>query len=160
MSYLIAEDYTNLRCDVLQQGTATAAAGQSFTFTSPATFQTDISTTSNTITLQSGSSYYLEASLMSTHNATSSVTYVRFSFHDGTSYIGQNCEMTMNPNFSSGTRIGRRVCSALILDSEITGTKTITVKIQALTGSSWDFNASNFPSWTGQPSIRVLQLPS
>jgi len=160
MSYLIAEDFTDLRVDFLHQGTATAAAGQPVGFTSPASFNTDIATSSPNITLFSGSSYYLEASLLCTASSTPSNEKISFRFYNvtGASYIGQSCEMTMNPNFSANFRIGRRVCSALVLDSDISTSMIVQVRIEAITGSGWSF--TGFPSWAGQPTIRILQLPS
>ena len=158
MSYLIAEDVTDLRVDFLHQATATASAGSAISFTSPASFNTDVSTTSNTITLNSGSSYYVEASILS--SATSSSAAVSLRFHNFTSYIGQSCEMTMKPDFGSGARVGRRVCSALILDSEISTSLDIQLRIEAISGSGWSFTTSGFPSWAGRATIRILQLPS
>ena len=159
MSYLIAEDFTDLRVDFLHQGTATASAGSPFTLVSPASFNTNITTTSNTITLYSGSSYYLEGSpLCST--STGSSALIRYGFYDiisGT-YIGQNAEMTMLPDFSSSARLGRRVCSALVLDSDISTSMIVQLRIIAISSTGWAF--SGFPTWAGQPTIRVLQLPS
>lgn len=160
MSYLLAEDFTDLRIDFLHQGTATASAGSPFALTSPASFNTDISTTSNSITLYSGSSYYLEASPLCTATFTTSNELIRFRFYDvtGGAYIGQNGEMTMNPNYDANLRLGRRVCSALVLDSDISVSMTVQLRIEAITGSGWAF--TGFPTWAGQPTIRVLQLPS
>lgn len=160
MSYLIAEDFTDLRVDFLHQGTVTASAGSAFALTSPASFNTDISTSSNSITLNSGSSYYLEASPLCAASATTSNELIRFRWYNvtGSTYIGQNGEMTMNPNFSSNFRIGRRVCSALVLDSQITTAMIVQLRIEAITGSGWSF--TGFASWAGEPTIRVLQLPS
>lgn len=160
MSYLIAEDFTDLRVDFLHHGTATASAGSAFALISPVSFNTDISTSSDSITLNSGSSYYLEASPLCLASATSSNELIRFRWYNvtGSAYIGQNGEMTMNPSFSANSRVGRRVCSALVLDSEITTSMVVQLRIEAITGSGWAF--TGFPSWAGEPTIRVLQLPS
>lgn len=162
MSYLIAEDFTDLRVDFLHQGTATPSAGSAVDLISPASFNTDISTTSNSIVLNSGSTYYLEASPLCTASSTTANELIRFRFYDVTNnaWIGQNAEMTMNPNFSSNFRLGRRVCSALVLDSSIEAGKSIDVqlRIEAITGSGWSF--AGFPTWAGEPTIRVLQIPT
>lgn len=157
MSHLIAENYTGLRVDFLNQANY---SGGVFSFSLPSIYNTDITATTTTFTLYSGSSYYLEASVLgSTNNQNGAVSWQFYSDTDST-FIGSNASFNVLGGFSGAPRMGRKSCSALVLDTDISVSKVISLRTTSLTGSGWTFNVAGFPAHVGYPSIRVWQLPS
>lgn len=160
MSHLIAENLTDLRVDFLNQDNY---SGGVFSFFSPASLNTDITTTSTSITLYSGSSYYVECSLFAqTTNKNGAVVWQFYSDTDST-FIGQSAHTNLVTHFGTAARVGRHVSSALILDSDISTSKTISVRTVSLTGTGWLFSMAGLAShinFVGYPTLRVMQLPS
>lgn len=155
MSYLITEYRAPLKVDFINQ---LDRSGNFITFTLPSSYNTDITATSNTFTLYSGSSYYLEASVRADNNNQNGAVDFQFYSSTDAALIGQGAQMNFSNGYAGVARIGRRVCSALVLDSDISTSKTI--QLQALTtGTGWTFSVP-FGSWTGYPTIRIIQLPS
>ena len=164
MSYLIAEDSSDLRVDFLEVDNANLSTNI-FSFISPANFNTNIQTSTTNITLFSGSSYYLECSpFLQTSNQNGAITW---QFYDETNatFIGQNAYLNLVTNTGAAPRVGRRVCSALIVDSDIEAGKSIDVgvRIVSITGTNWVFDPKTLPSHiqhVGWPTVRIMQLPS
>lgn len=155
MSYLITEYRAPLKVDFINQ---LNRSGNFITFTLPSSYNTNITATSNSFTLYSGSSYYLEASVRADNPSQNGA--VNFQFYSSTdaALIGQGAQMNFASGLAGVARVGRRVCSALVLDSSISTSKTI--QLQALvTSTNWTFSVP-FGSWTGYPTIRIIQLPS
>lgn len=156
MSYLITEYRAPLKVDFLNQANRDGTGY--ITFTLPTSYNTDITASSSDFTLYSGSSYYLEASVRADNlDRNGAVDFQFYSQTDGVT-IGQDAQMNFNNGFAGVARIGRRVCSALVLDSDISTSKVIKLRAN-ITGSNWSFSVP-FPSWTGYPTIRIIQLPS
>lgn len=164
MSYLIAEDLTDLRIDFLEVDNGNLSTTM-FSFISPSAFNTDIQTTATNITLYSGSSYYLECSpFVQTTHQNGAITW---QFYDETNstFIGQNAYINLATNIGAAARIGRRVCSALVLNSDIEAGKSIDVgvRIVSITGSGWLLDPKGVPGFiqhVGWPTVRIMQLPS
>lgn len=160
MSHLIAENYTDLRVDFLSTD---GKSGDTILLGSPASFNTDITATSSSITLYSGSSYYLESAIYaSSGNKNGAVVWQLYSNTDS-SYIGQSAHSNVATNFGAAPRVGRYACSALVLDSDINVSKTISVRVVSLTGTGWSFDPASVPWYInhiGWPTLRVMQLPS
>lgn len=164
MTYLIAEDSLDLRIDFLEVDNANLSTNI-FSFISPTTFNTNIQTTATNITLFSGSSYYLECSpFLQTSDQNGAITW---QFYDETNstFIGQNAYVNLAGNIAAAPRIGRRVCSALIVDSDIEAGKSIDVgvRVVSITGTNWLLDPKALPSYVqhvGWPTVRIMQLPS
>ena len=164
MSYLIAEDSLDLKIDFLEVDDANLSTNI-FSFISPSSFNTNIQTSTTSITLQSGSSYYLECSpFVQTASMNGAITW---QFYDETNsaFIGQNAYVNLVGNIGAASRIGRRVCSALVLDSDIDAGQSIDVgvRIVNITGTNWLLNPKNLSSaiqHVGWPTVRIMQLSS
>lgn len=157
MSHLIAENYTDLRIDFLNQANY---SGGLFTFSLPSTYNTDITATTTSFTLYSGSSYYLEASVLgSTNNQNGAVSWQFYSDTDS-NFIGSDASFNVLGGFSGVPRMGRKSCSALVLDADISVTKVISLRTSSLTGTGWTFNVAGFSAHVGYPTIRIMQLPT
>lgn len=162
MSYLLTEDsHIGLKVDVL---TPYSLSGSSWLLDTPTTFNTDISVSGSTITLYSGSSYYIEAAVAARCAGGSGT--MTWQLYDATasSLIGQDAYFSIG-NWGDRARVGRKVAKSLILDSEINVSKDVQVQRTSLTGSSWQYNVTigvglNSTNYIGYPSVRIWQLPS
>lgn len=163
MSYLLTEDsHVGLEADIL---TPYSLSGSSWLLDTPATFNTDISVSGSTITLYSGSSYYIEASVTGACFGGSGTMTWQLYNATASSLIGQDAYFSMG-NWGDRARVGRKVAKALILDSDINTSMDIQVQQTSLTGSSWSFTVTlgvgidNRYTHQGYPSVRIWQLPS
>lgn len=157
MTYNIELDKAPLKVDFLNQ---VNLSGTSIVFGLPSTYNTDITATTTTFTLYSGSSYYLEARISATNfNQNGAITWQFYSDTDS-AFLGSNTTTNFaNGGVAGAARVGRRVASALILDSDISTNKTLRVHA-TVTGSGWIFNEYLSLSHIGRPTIMVMQLPS
>lgn len=165
MSYLITPSFCSLKVDFLTPYNLNASGV--FLLRAPASFDTDISATTGgtQITLYSGSSYYIEASVSALNGGRNGTA--TFQLYDATNaqYVGRDTFYNMNVSQGTAPRVSRKVASALILDSEISGSLNIEMRRTSQTGTGWDYfvyedvGLVNLP-YTGYPSIRVWQLPS
>lgn len=156
MSYLAGNIHTDIRADLL---TPNGVVSNNWQLTGPSSLNTDITVGTSTITLYSGSSYYLEANV-SARNANRN-GYIIWQFHDGAGYVGQ--EGMHGLGGASVYRKGRGVARALILDSDITVSLSLTLRLKTVTGSGWQYAWTDPPwsfNWSGYPSIQVWQLPT
>lgn len=161
MSYLIAEDYTPLKVDIV---TPYNVSGSDWLLSAPTALQTNIAVSSTTITLYSGASYYIEASVAAL--CTSGNGTLTWQLYDATNgaLIGQDAFFSIG-NWGDRPRVGRKVAKALILDSEIAGSKDVRVRLTSAVGTGWSYSVTlgvglNGLSYGGYPSIRIWQLPT
>ena len=166
MSYLVSEEsYLPIKVDLLTPYNIDSNA--KFLLRAPTILLTDISCTTgnNYFTLYSGSSYYIEASVQPRNvNRNGAMSWQLRDATNGV-YVGADAHLNFASSYGAVSRIGRRVCTALILDSDITTSMDIEVVRTAQSGSSWTYSITtnvginNF-DWVGYPSVRIWQLPS
>lgn len=165
MSYLVTENFSALNVDLLTPYNINGSG--LFVLRAPTTFETDISATTGgtQITLYSGSSYYLEASVQPRNIGRNGTMTAQFYDATGAQYIGREVYFNFATSYASVGRVGRKVASALILDSDISTSMVIELRRTSQTGSNWSYSITtnvgidNF-TYTGYPSIRVWQLSS
>jgi hypothetical protein len=164
VSHLITEDLTELKVDVLRPINMSANI---MTLQAPSTFTTDITVTSNSITLYSGSSYYIEAVVQSFNPAGAGsvpgACFYQLYNATGSAYIGNDAGEDLTGTTGAPLRQGRKCAAALILDSDISTSMTVELRIKTLTGAGWNFDVLSWNTpgaWIGFPSMRVWQLPS
>ena len=72
--------------------------------------------------------------------------------------------MCVQSSLGSSARQGRRVARALILDSEITTSALIQLRIKSISGSSWTMNQTAVGmadiTYAGAACARIVELPS
>lgn len=157
MSFLIAEYQAPFKVDFLNQS---GKSGSYALLDFPVSFNTDVtSVNSTTFRLYSGSSYYIEASLSATNaDANGLVNWQLYSQTD-TALVGSQAQMNFVGGLGEVARVGRRVASALILDSDISTSKDISLEITN-TGTNWIWDEYKTLGHIGYPTIRIMQLPS
>lgn len=166
MSYGLSTPTIPLNVDLLTPYNLDGSA--KFLLEAPSTFQTNISCTTgnNYFTLYSGSSYYLEASVVVVNTGRNGAFTWQFRDKTNAVNIGSDAQLNMNGSYASVNRVGRKVCSALILDSEISTSMDIEVIRTAQTGTGWVYlvdttnHSINGWNYVGYPSVRIWQLPS
>lgn len=167
MSHLITRGFLPLKCDIITPDDKNAS--DFMVYRVPSSFNTNISVTDNsdTITLYSGSSYYLEGTVQ----AVMPYGRIWYQFYDSTNAtsIGQEVYTTMWNSPAVDPRISRKVARALVLDSDISGASLdVKLKINQIeqraeytTQTNWTLSASGYFNTTfGTPSVRIWQLPS
>lgn len=165
MSYLVTNNFSELKIDLLTPYNINGSGV--FLLQAPTTFDTDISATTGgtQITLYSGSSYYIEASIQPRNiNRNGAMTAQLYDVTNA-QYIGREVYFNFASSYASVGRVGRKVASALILNSDISTSMTIELRQTSQTGSNWSYSITTNVgidgfSHTGYPSIRVWQLPS
>lgn len=164
MSYLptIVES-TGTYASIIKADTPTSAAvGGRFTLSG--SINGSASITSNRLTLPTGSSYYLEGSILVQNSSTNGAITWQWYDNTNSAYIGSEGFMNFATSFGAVARTSRRVSCALVLDSDITSSIDVELRIKALTGSGWNMTitASGISTfnYVGYPSIRILELPS
>ena len=165
MSYLVTNNFSELKIDLLTPYNINGSG--LFLLRAPTTFETDISATTGgtQITLYSGSSYYLEASVQPRNINRDGAMTAQFYNVTGAQYIGREVYFNFATSYASVGRVGRKVASALILDSDISTSMVIDLRRTSQTGSNWSYSITTDVgidgfNYTGYPSIRVWQLPS
>lgn len=160
MSFKIAQYLAPLKVDFINQSNVLGASPTYMTFTYPSTYNTNItSVNSSTFRIFSGSSYYLECSMSATNfNANGAVQWQFYNSTNST-LIGSQAQSNFVGGLGSVARVGRRVCSALILDSDISVSQDIRVAV-TYSGSNWNFYEYTYVGHIGYPTVRIMQLPS
>jgi len=167
MTYGLTTPTVPLNVDLLTPYTLDANA--KFLLQAPSVLQTNISCTTgnNYFTIYEGSSYYLEASVLVVNTKRNGA--ISWQFRDSTNgvYIGSDAQINLSTSgYASVGRVGRKVCSALILDSDISTSMDIEVIRTAETGTNWIYSVDttnhsiNGWDYVGYPSVRIWQLPS
>lgn len=156
MTYNITEVYSNLLVDFLHPYNITGS--NTFSFKIPQTFNTNITCTEDTdyFTLYSGFSYYIEGTVLG-HNAGTKGDFT-WQFYNETSsqLIGHEAYANQHESFAGVNRVGRSVCSCLILDNEIIG-NSIDIKIMKTseTGTDWSFDSTLH---TKKSIVKIFQI--
>lgn len=162
MSYLITRTHLSLEMDILTP--YNVDSNYLWLFTAPTTFNTDISVSGNTITLYSGSSYYIEAGINFRYGSSTGEGSLSFQLYDSTNstLIGQSAYARVEPSVGFATLQGRQCARALILGSDISGTSlNVQLKRTAQTGTLSAFQHDLEQNlYSGYPSVRIWQLPS
>ena len=127
-------------------------------FSLSGTTTSNCSISSNSLVLNAGYHFYLEASILVQNSSRNGA--ITWSFYDGSSYIGQEGFMNFATSFGSVARISRNVARALILDSG--SSQTVDCRIKSLTGTNWNMTItatgiSTF-NYVGYPSLRIWEL--
>jgi hypothetical protein len=122
------------------------------------------SITSNRLTLPTGSSYYLEGSVLVQNSSKNGAITWQWYDNTNSAYIGSEGFMNFATSFGAVARVSRRVSCALVLDSDITTSIDVELRIKTLTGTNWNMTItadgiSSF-DYVGYPSIRILELPT
>lgn len=159
--------HTALKADVLRQtNRSTSYTPRRIIWATVGTQATSASlSASNTVvTLPSGSSYYLEASIGGVATGKSSTAELQFYDINAASYLGQSARLCINSSHGFETVQGRRVARALILDSDISTSISVALVIKGGTNYT---NISFFCSTTGIngqpigiPTLRIIEIPS
>ena len=164
MSYnLVSVSETPILADVIKAGTPTSAAVNG-RFSLSGTINGSASIVSDRLRLPTGSSYYLEGSIL-VRDITKSGA-ITWQWYDNTNgvYIGSEGFMNLVTSFGHTNRISRRVACALVLDSDIITSVDVELRIKTLTGTSWDLTitASGISTfdYVGYPSARILEIPT
>tara|TARA_Y100001973_G_C5128456_1_gene296441 strand:- start:232 stop:720 length:489 start_codon:yes stop_codon:yes gene_type:complete len=162
MTYFRPVEYiSNIETAIINCKTPSAtSAGGVFTLSGTPTANASIS--SNQLTLSAGYHYYLEASILVQNSAYNGQIEWSFYDNDTSDYIGQTGFMNLATSTGNATRIGRRCCRALILNSG--SDQTIDCRIKAISGSSWNLtittNGISTFGYVGYPSLRIWELPA
>ena len=154
---------SNIRADIIKAGTPTAEAVNG-RFTLSGTINGRASIVSDRLRLSAGSSYHLEGSvLVQNSNRNGAITWQWYDNTNST-YIGSEGFMNLVTSLGAVARVSRRVACALVLDSDISTSIDVELRIKSLTGSSWNMNItatgiSTF-NYVGYPSARILEIPT
>lgn len=165
MSYLpTIEQHTNIDTSIITAGTPTSVAVNG-RFSLSGTVNGSASITSNRLTLPTGSSYYLEGSILSNNDDKNGA--ITWQWYDNTNntYIGSEGFINYATSFGAVARVARRVACAFILDSDITASSIdVELRIKSLSGTSWNLTIQTAgidgKDYVGYPSIRILELPT
>lgn len=157
MSFKITQYRAPIKIDFLNQ---TNLSGSYIEFDYPTTFNTDVgNVNSTTFSVQQGSSYYLEASVSATNLGADGLIRWQFYSQTDAALIGSQAEMNFVGGLGEVARVGRRVASALVLDSDISTSKDIRVQV-FYSGTNWKWTEYKTLAHIGYPTIRIIQLPS
>lgn len=160
MSFKITQYLAPIKVDFINQSDVLGSSPTYMVFTFPSSYNTNISSVnSSTFRIFSGSSYYLECSMSATNIGTNGAVQWQFYNATGSTLIGSQAQSNFIGGLGSVARVGRRVCSALVLDSEISVSMDIRVAV-SYSGSNWIFNEFQTLQHLGYPTVRIIQLPS
>lgn len=154
---------TPIKADVIKAGTPTSAAVNG-RFSLSGTVNGSASIISDRLRLSTGSSYYLEGSVLVQQTAKNGVIIWQWYDNTSSTYIGSEGFMNLATSFGANARISRRVACALVLDSDISTSMDVELRIKSLTGSTWNLTItatgiSTF-NYVGYPSARILEIPT
>lgn len=175
MSHKITPNFTPLKVDIFTpQENSSASANSPWQFgpSLPSVQNTDVVVSGANyvdITLYTGSSYYLEGAPQA-DNAGGNGN-ISWQWYDVTNaqWIGSDAFDYTAGAGGASTRQCRKACTALVLDSDITGASIVVqLRIKSIAGTGWTFTISTptlgLPSsvygHTGYPSARIWQLPT
>lgn len=164
MSYLPSTiESTGIDASIIKAGTPTSAAVNG-RFSLSGTLYGSASISSDRLTLPTGSSYYLEGSILVQNSSTNGAITWQWYDNTNSAYIGSEGYMNFATSFGAVARVSRRVACALVLDADITTSIDVELRIKVLTGSGWNMTvtASGISTfdYVGYPSIRILELPT
>ena len=168
MSYLpetTALVKTKLLADTFYQTGGGTSVNSSFTYSVPSPLNTGVTLGGTTnFTVYSGSSWYLEFSPGVRCNGRNGIAEIQLYNVTSSQWIGQSAYMCLNGSLGSSARQGRRVARALILDSDITTSAVIQLRIKSISGTTWSMSQSGAGlasiAYAGAACARVVELPS
>ena len=156
---------TKLLADTFYQDDGSTSVGGSFIYnnTSPLNTGVFFNGTTNFV-VYAGSSWYLEFSPGVRCNGKNGIAEIQLYNVTASAWIGQSAYMCVNASVGSSARQGRRVARALILDSDISTSAAIQLRIRSISGTSWTMyqTATGLGNldFTGAGSARIVELPS
>lgn len=164
MSYnLVNVSATPILADVIKAGTPTSTAVNG-RFSLSGTINGSASIVSDRLRLSTGSSYYLEGSILVRQTARNGAITWQWYDNTNSTYIGSEGFMNLNLSFGATNRVSRRVSCAFVLDSDISTSVDVELRIKSLTGGTWDLTitASGISTfnYVGYPSARILEIPT
>lgn len=156
---------TKLLADTFYQNDGGNTVGSSFTYLSTSPLNTGIFLSGGvSFVVYSGSSWYLEFSPGVRCNGKNGIAEIQLFNVTASAWIGQSAYMCLDASMGSSARQGRRVARALILDSDISTSATIQLRIRSISGTSWsmsqDLTGLAGFDFTGAASARIVELPS
>jgi hypothetical protein len=156
---------TKLLADTFYQDGGGANVNNSFQYIAPSPLNTGITLGSSTdFTVYSGSSWYLEFSPGVKCSGRNGITEIQLYNVTSSQWIGQSAYMCLQTSLGSSARQGRRVARALILDSEISTSAMIQLRIKSIFGTGWSMiqNSTGMAqiNYAGAACARVVELPS
>ena len=168
MSYLpetTALVKTKLLADTFYQDDGGTSVNSSFEYIAPSPLNTGVTLGGTTnFTVYSGSSWYLEFSPGVRCSGRNGIAEIQLYNVTASQWIGQSAYMCVQTSLGSSARQGRRVARALILDSEITTSATIQLRIRSISGTSWTMSQSSTGmasiAYAGAACARIVELPS
>jgi len=154
---------SNIKADIIKAGTPTSAA-QNGRFSLSGTINGAASIVSDRLRLPAGSSYHLEGSILVQQTAKNGAITWQWYDNTNSTYIGSEGYMNLATSFGAVARVSRRVACALVLDSDISTSIDVELRIKILTGSTWNLTItaagiSTF-DYVGYPSARILEIPT
>ena len=154
---------TTLIPSVLKAGTTTGVSvGDRWSISG--TVNGSASIVDNRLNLVSGSSYYLEGSVLVRNTSANGLLVWQWYNASNSSWVGSEGYMNLQTSYAATARVSRRVASAFIPDSSISTFLNLELRIKTITGSNWSFtvDAGGISGYTfvGYPSIRLLELPT
>jgi len=168
MSYLpetTALVKTKLLADTFYQNDGSTSVGGSFFYNSTSPLNTGVSFNGTTsFVVYSGSSWYLEFSPGVRCSGRNGIAEIQLYNVTSSQWIGQSAYMCVQTSLGSSARQGRRVARALILDSEITTSATIQLRIKSIFGTLWSMSQTGTGmasiDYAGAACARIVELPS
>lgn len=154
---------TPIKADIIKAGTPTSSAANG-RFSLSGTINGSASIVSDRLRLSTGSSYYLEGSVLVQQTARDGAITWQWYDNTNSTYIGSEGFMNLATSFGAVARVSRRVACALVLDSDISTSIDVELRIKSLTGSAWNLTItatgiSTF-NYVGYPSARILEIPT
>ena len=154
---------TPIKADIIKAGTPTSSAANG-RFSLSGTINGSASIVSDRLRLSTGSSYYLEGSVLVQQTARDGAITWQWYDNTNSTYIGSEGFMNLATSFGAVARVSRRVACALVLDSDISTSIDVELRIKILTGSTWNLTItaagiSTF-DYVGYPSARILEIPT
>jgi hypothetical protein len=154
---------TPIKADIIKAGTPTSSAANG-RFSLSGTINGSASIVSDRLRLSTGSSYYLEGSVLVQQTARDGAITWQWYDNTNSTYIGSEGFMNLATSFGAVARVSRRVACALVLDSDISTSIDVELRIKSLTGSTWNLTItatgiSTF-NYVGYPSARILEIPT
>ena len=162
MSFIPTRDLsTRIKSSIIKAGTPSyASVGGRFSLSGSINGSSSI--VSDRLRLLSGSSYYLEGSVLVRNNSRDGAITFQWYNTTSSSYIGSEGFMNFDNSFGSTARVSRRVACALVLDADISSSADIELRIKSRTGSTWSMtitsNGIDTFNYVGYPTARLLEL--
>ena len=162
MTYKLDDYSTNLNSDVFLIDSATGVtAGNTWNVTKKTgkTYNTSVTlNASNNLVLPSGSSYYLMASPVARQASMNGLIVFQFYDETNSAYVGSAGQLNFSGSFNSTNLQGQKSARAFIESGDITGANIeVSFKIVSTSGSTFQISSTLF-SYTGYPSLTVLEV--